>query len=45
MEKKTDSLWNYDRDEPNKPPTVNYDGGLITYSASFKYKVVLQEKY
>ena len=44
-EKTTGSLWNYYRDEPNKPPlndedppTVNYNAHYITNSEPFKYK-------
>ena len=43
--KKTGSLWNYCRNEPNNPPlndddhpTVNYNADLITNSESFKCK-------
>ena len=32
------SLWNYYRDEPNNPPTDNYNANPITNSESFKYK-------
>ena len=32
------SLWNYYRDEPNNPPTDNYNADPITNSESFKYK-------
>ena len=34
----TESLWNYCRDEPNNPPTDNYNADPITNSESFKYK-------
>ena len=36
--KTTGSLWNYYRDEPNNPPTDNYNADPVTNSASFKYK-------
>ena len=42
---KTGSLWNYYKDESNTPPRNNYKADLITNSASFKYKNVLQEKH
>ena len=32
------SFWNYYRDEPNNPPTDNYNADPITNSESFKYK-------
>ena len=32
------SLQNYYRDEPNNPPTDNYNADPITNSESFKYK-------
>ena len=31
-------MWNYYRDEPNNPPTDNYQAYPITNSKSFKYK-------
>ena len=52
--KKTGSLWNYYRNEPNNPPfnphvgnsppTVNYNVEPITNSASFKYKTSITGK-
>ena len=36
--KTTGSFWKYYRDEPNNPPTDNYNAGHITNSESFKYK-------
>ena len=42
--KPTRSLWNYCRDEPNNPPTDDYNADPITNSASFKYKSSLVEK-
>ena len=36
--KTTGSFWNYYRDEPNNPPTDNYNADPITNSESFKYK-------
>ena len=42
--KTTRSLWNYYRDEPNNPPTDDYNADPITNSASFKYKSSLVEK-
>ena len=34
--KTTGSFWNYYRDEPNNPPTDNYNADPITNSESFK---------
>ena len=34
----TGTLWNYGRDEPNKPPADNYNADPMTHFASFKYK-------
>ena len=34
----TGTLWNYGRDEPNKPPADDYNADPITHFASFKYK-------
>ena len=52
--KKSGSLWNYYRNEPNNPPfnphvgnsppTVNYNVEPITNSASFKYKTSITGK-
>ena len=36
--KTTGSLWNYYRDDPNNPPTDNYNADPLTNSESFKYK-------
>ena len=36
--KRTGSLWNYYRDEPNDFPANNYNANPITNSESFKYK-------
>ena len=43
--KRTGSLWNYYRDEPNDFPANNYNANPITNSESFNYKAVLQEKH
>ena len=42
--KKTGSLWNYYRGEPNNPPTDNYNADPITNSDSFKYKISITGK-
>ena len=42
--KTTGSLWNYYRDGPNNPPTVNYNADPITNSLSFKYKTSITGK-
>ena len=34
--KTTGSLRNYYKDEPNNPPTINYDADPITNSAAFE---------
>ena len=34
----TGTLWNYCRDQPNKPPADNYNADPMTHFASFKYK-------
>ena len=36
--KATGSLWIYNRDKPNNPPTVNYNAHPITNCESYKYK-------
>ena len=36
--KKTCSLWNHYRDEPNNHPANNYTAYPLINSASFKYK-------
>ena len=43
--KRTGSLWNYYRDEPNDFPANNYNANPITNSASFKYKTSITGKY
>ena len=38
FKKTAGSFWNYYRDEPNNPPTDNYNADPITNSESFKCK-------
>ena len=42
--KRTGSLWNYYRDEPNDFPANNYNANPITNSESFKYKSIITRK-
>ena len=42
--RKTGSLWNYYRDEPDNPLVANYNADPITNSASFKYKTSITGK-
>ena len=42
--KTTKSLWNSYTDEPNNPPTVNFNADHITSSESFKYKISITGK-
>ena len=42
--KKSGSLWNYYRDEPNNPRDDNYNEDPITNSKSFKYKTSITGK-
>ena len=37
-------MWNYYRDEPNNPPTINYNADPITNSAAFEYKSSITRK-
>ena len=44
IKKTAGNFWNYYRDEPNNPPTDNYNADPITNSESFKYKSSITAK-